>query len=281
MNSHLFPDDHSAGAASRAAPPLSLPLSRPLSSLFVTGTDTEIGKSLAASALLHAYAARGWRVAAMKPIAAGAVRQGAQLINDDVEQLRASANVRLPLPLTTPYLFEEPAAPHLVAAAAGVALDIGHIVDCYRAVAPQADLVVVEGVGGFRVPLDDLYDTADLASALGLPLVLTVGIRLGCISHALLTAEAIAARGLHLAGWIANCVTPDMPHRQANIDTLTLRLARDHAAPLLGTIPYLAEPSAAAAAAHLDLDRLHLAPSRANPSSRVDTLPRVDALHKE
>ncbi len=236
----------------------------PAVSLFVTGTDTEIGKSLAASALLHGYAARGWRAAAMKPIAAGAVRHGTQLLNDDVEQLRAAANVQLPRHLTTPYLFEEPAAPHLVAAAAGVVLDMGHIVACYREVAAQADLVVVEGVGGFRVPLDDRFDTADLAAALGLPLVLTVGIRLGCISHALLTAEAIAARGLHLAGWIANCVTPDMPHRQANIDTLTLRLARDHAAPLLGTIPFLAEPSAALAAAHLDLDRLHFAPSCAN-----------------
>jgi len=232
-------------------------------SLFVTGTDTEIGKSLSASALLHGFVARGWRAAAMKPIAAGATRDGERLRNDDVEQLQAAANVTLPLALTTPYLFEEPAAPHLVAAAAKVKLDLAHIVSCYRQVAAQADLVVVEGVGGFRVPLDDHYDTADLAVALDLPIVMTVGIRLGCISHALLTAEAIAARGLRLVGWIANCVAPDMRHLQANIDTLRLRLARDHAAPLLGTIPYLSDPSAARAAAYLNFDYLHLAPPHA------------------
>jgi dethiobiotin synthetase len=225
-------------------------------SLFVTGTDTEIGKSLAASALIHAYVELGLRAAAMKPIAAGAVRRDGRLVNDDVEQLAAAANVRLPLALTTPYLFEEPAAPHIVAAAAGVRIDIAHIVDCYHQVAAQADAVVIEGVGGFRVPLDDHHDTADLAVALNLPVVLVVGVRLGCINHALLSATAVAATGLRLAGWIANCVDPLMTHRDANIDTLQRRFARDHRMPLLGVIPYLSSPTAAHAAAHLEIQSL-------------------------
>jgi len=227
-------------------------------SLFVTGTDTEIGKSLAASALVHAYVELGLRTAAMKPIAAGAVHRDGRLVNDDVEQLAAASNLTLPLALTTPYLFEEPAAPHIVAAAAGVQLDIAHIVECYRQVASQADAVVIEGVGGFRVPLDDNHDTADLAVALNLPVVLVVGMRLGCINHALLSAAAIAASGLPLAGWIANCVDPRMTHGTANIDTLQRRFARDHAMPLLGVVPYLSSPTAAQAAAHLDIQALRI-----------------------
>ena len=228
-------------------------------SLFVTGTDTEIGKSLAASALVHAYVELGLRAAAMKPIAAGAVRHNGRLVNDDVEQLAAASNLTLPIALTTPYLFEEPAAPHIVAAAAGVSFDIAHIVDCYRQVAAQADVVVVEGVGGFRVPLDDVHDTADLAVALNLPVVLVVGVRLGCINHALLSAASIAATGLRLAGWIANCVDPLMTHRDANIDTLQRRFARDYQMPLLGVVPFLSSPSAAQAAAHLEIQSLPLA----------------------
>jgi len=230
----------------------------PLPSLFVTGTDTEIGKSLAASALLHAFVERGLRAAPMKPIAAGAIWRDGRLINDDVEQLAAAANVALPLSLCTPYLFEEPAAPHIVAAAAGIRVDLAHLLSCYRQIAAQADVVVVEGVGGFRVPLDDHHDTSDLAAALGLPVVLVVGVRLGCINHALLSADAIAARGLRLVGWIANCVDPHMLQQQANIDTLRLRLGRDYQAPLLGVIPFLPEPTAAHAAVSLDIDLLRM-----------------------
>jgi len=241
---------------------MSLSASR-MPSLFVTGTDTEIGKSLAASALVHAYVELGLRAAAMKPIAAGAVRRDGRLINDDVEQLAAASNLVLPIALTTPYLLEEPAAPHIVAASVGVRFDIGHIVDCYRQVAAQADVVVIEGVGGFRVPLDDNHDTADLAVALNLPVVLVVGMRLGCINHALLSAAAIVASGLPFAGWIANCVDPHMTHRAANIDTLQQRFARDYAMPLLGVIPYLSSPTAAQAAVHLDLQTL-LIPALSN-----------------
>ncbi|HEV2608932.1 MAG TPA: dethiobiotin synthase [Noviherbaspirillum sp.] len=215
---------------------------------FVTGTDTEIGKTLISAALLHHLAACGLRVAAMKPIAAGAVLRDGAWHNEDADILAAAANVTLPIELTTPYLLQDPAAPHIAAAAEGVIINTAHILACYDRVLAQADAVVVEGVGGFAVPLSRDSDTADLALQLGLPVIMVVGMRLGCLSHALLTTEAIAARGLSLAGWVANTADPDMRHRQANIDALVERLP----APLLGIVPRLPEPSAAAAAAYLD-----------------------------
>ncbi len=223
-----------------------------MSAYFVTGTDTEIGKTLVSSALLHALAAAGMRAAGMKPVAAGTERRAGQDWNEDVAALDAAAGLRLPRELTTPYLLREAAAPHIAAALEGVTIELPHIVDCYRQVAAQADAVVVEGVGGFRVPLNKHADTADLARLLGLPVVLVVGMRLGCISQALLSAEAIAARGLELAGWVANSVQTGMPHGAANVDAIAERLA----APLLGYLPRLAEPSAELAAAHLDFSRL-------------------------
>lgn len=225
-------------------------------SVFVTGTDTEIGKTLVSSALLHAFGAQGSRTAAMKPIAAGAVWQSGNLINEDVERLAAAANVSVPIALSTPYLFEEPIAPHLAAAASGVRIDIANIVTCYRKISGLADRVVVEGVGGFRVPINDTHDTADLAVALGLPVVLVVGLKLGCLNHALLTAHAIVARGLKLAGWVANQVDPQMRYRDANIETLQSRLAQQYRAPLLGIIPFLPTPSAQAAVVHLKIAHL-------------------------
>ncbi|WP_194722836.1 dethiobiotin synthase [Noviherbaspirillum malthae] len=219
---------------------------------FVTGTDTEIGKTLTTSALLHALAQTGVRAAGMKPLAAGAELRDGVLRNEDVDAIAGAANLALPLPLTTPYLLREPAAPHIAAALEGVSFDIGHILDCYRQVAAAADAVVVEGVGGFCVPLTEEFDTADLAQKLALPVILVVGLRLGCISHALLTAEAIAARGLRLAGWVANVVDPQMRFQSENIDTLRARLP----APLLGVIPRLPAASAAAAASHLDCSGL-------------------------
>jgi dethiobiotin synthetase len=221
-------------------------------SFFVAGTDTEIGKTLVSSALLHGFARAGLRAAAMKPIASGAVLRDGVLHNEDADQLDAAANVALPNPIRTPFMMREPVAPHIAAAREGVTLDIARIVDAHRFAATQADVVVVEGVGGFRVPLDDTRDTADLAVALHLPVVLVVGLRLGCISHALLTAEAIAARGLTLAGWVANRVDPDMLYPDENIATLTQRIQ----APLIGVIPYLSPPDAARAADSLDLGAL-------------------------
>lgn len=221
-------------------------------SYFVAGTDTEIGKTLVACALLHALSAAGLRTAGMKPVAAGAERRDGAWRNEDVDSIAAAANMRLPTELTTPYLLREPAAPHIVAARENVAIDLDHILACHARVAAQAEAVVVEGVGGFRVPLSDSADTADLAQRLGLPIVLVVGMRLGCINHALLTAEAIAARGLRLAGWVANTVDTAMLHPRPNLDAIAARLP----APLLGCVPRLPQPSAAAAAAHIDFSRL-------------------------
>ena len=198
---------------------------------FVTGTDTEIGKTHACCALLHALRLRGFQAVGMKPVAAGTDATGR---NDDVERLLAASTVLVKREEANPYLFAQPIAPHVAAADAGVKIDLDTILTSYRQLASRAEAVVVEGVGGFCVPLDEQVDTGDLAVALNLPVIMVVGLRLGCINHALLTAEAIAARGLSLAGWIGNCIDPEMARRQETVDTLTRRLR----APLLGVLPY-------------------------------------------
>jgi len=215
---------------------------------FVTGTDTGVGKTLMSSALLYAMAQCNIRVAGMKPVSAGAIFRDGDWHNDDTDCLTAASNVRIPAELVTPYLVREAAAPHIAAALEGVKIDSLHLQACYTALTGLADAFVVEGVGGFRVPLADQFDTADLARQLQLPVIMVVGMRLGCLNHALLTAEAIAARGLTLAGWIANSVDIGMQHLPANIDALATRLH----APLLGYVPQLAQPTADLVAAHLD-----------------------------
>jgi len=217
-------------------------------SCFVTGTDTEIGKTLVSSALVHMQAQRGWRVAAMKPVAAGAEWRDGRWCNEDVDALASRVSVTLPQEITSPYIFQTPAAPHIAAFLENKDIDSKHLLDCYRQVRAQTDAVVVEGVGGFRVPLNDSYDTADMAADLGLPVVLVVGMRLGCISQALLTAEAIASRGLSLMGWVANSVDPHMLYPQENIDAIAQRIK----APLLACIPRLEVADAKTAAALFD-----------------------------
>lgn len=219
---------------------------------FVTGTDTEIGKTLVSSALLHAAARRGLVCAGLKSVAAGAFEHNGRFVNDDVEQLHRASTLKLPDDWYCPYVLKDATAPHIAAAAEGIALDCSVIRAGYARVAARADLVIVEGVGGFRVPLGpdaSAPDTADLARQLGLPVILVVGLRLGCISHALLTAEAIASRGLTLAGWVANHVDPDMRHAEANVDAIATRLS----APLLGRVPHLPHPDAATASGYLDI----------------------------
>ncbi len=219
---------------------------------FITGTDTEIGKTLVTSTLLYALGQQGVRAAGMKPVAAGAELHDGVWHNEDADRIADAASVEVPRELVTPYLLREPAAPHIVAAQEGIVIDLAHIRSCYDRVAGMADAVVVEGVGGFRVPLSDRYDTADLAQQLGLPVILVVGLRLGCINHALLTADAIAARGLTLAGWVGNVVDLEMRYGMDNVNALTQRLP----APLLGCIPRLPAALPAAAAAHLDFSVL-------------------------
>jgi dethiobiotin synthetase len=233
-------------------------------SWFITGTDTEIGKTLVSSTMLHVLAQQGVRAAGMKPVAAGAELRDGAWHNEDADLIAAAANVSLPAELTTPYLLRDATAPHIAAAQENVTIDLAHIRACYDRVAAAADAVVVEGVGGFRVPLSDTHDTADLAQQLGLPVVLVVGLRLGCLNHALLSADAILARGLTLAGWVANVVDLGMRHGMANIDALTARLP----APMLGCIPRLPAASPAAAAAHLDFSSLPGWP-KARPAGSV------------
>jgi len=216
-------------------------------SCFVTGTDTEIGKTLVASALVYLQAQRGYRVAAMKPIAAGTEWRNGRWCNDDVDTLAACASVALPQQITTPYLFKAAAAPHIAASLEDVLIDRSHILSCFEQARAQSEAVVVEGVGGFCVPLNDGYDTADMAKDLNLPVILVVGMRLGCINQALLTSEAIAKRGLQLMGWVANRVDEQMLYAQENIQAIAQRIH----APLLGTVPRLEVASAAAAAAYI------------------------------
>lgn len=219
---------------------------------FVTGTDTGVGKTLVASAMLSSLTASGLRAVGMKPVAAGLDLIDGTWRNDDVERLQAAGNVEAPLALRCPYLLRAPMAPHLAAQNEGVRIALQPLLSAYAQLARQADAVVVEGVGGFRVPLADDFDSADLAVALGLPVVLVVGLRLGCLNHALLTAEAIRARGLVLAGWVGSAIDPRMLAFDDNLLTLRARLD----APLLGVVPHLASPQAALAARHLDLGAL-------------------------
>jgi dethiobiotin synthetase len=217
---------------------------------FVTGTDTEIGKTLVSSALLYGFGQQGLTTAGMKPIAAGAELQNGVWHNEDVDTLMAASSVPCAMQLVSPYLMQAPAAPHIVAAREGVTISLTHIQSCYAQLVEQADAVIVEGVGGFCVPLTDQLSTADLAQQLALPVILVVGLRLGCINHALLTAEAIRARGLTLVGWVANTVDPNMLYLDENIAALQQRLN----AACLGRIPRLEQASASAAATYLNLN---------------------------
>lgn len=220
-----------------------------MSAFFITGTDTEIGKTFVTCTLLHAARNRGLTAIGMKPIAAGAETVNGEFINEDAARLRAAGSFDPGLTLLNPYCLTSPIAPHIAAAEEGVRIDAGRIHDAFAALKTQADVVFVEGVGGFRVPLDDDYDTADLARDMGLPVILVVGMKLGCINHALLTAEAIAARGLNLAGWVANRIDPAMLRFEQNLDALRQRLS----APLLGIVPFQADGNPAAAAGALKL----------------------------
>ena len=210
-------------------------------SLFVTGTDTGVGKTLIACALLHRLRSRGLRTLGMKPGAAGVEATLEGPVNPDVVALRRASSWAAPLSQVNPYCFEPPIAPHLAAASAGVRIELDPIRKAFEALRASADAIVVEGVGGFLVPLNDREDAGDMAVALALPVVLVVGMRLGCLNHALLTQQAVAARSLRLAGWVANSIDPNMARFQENLEALRDRIA----APLLGIIPHRAAPDPA------------------------------------
>jgi len=231
---------------------------------FVTGTDTEIGKTLVSAAILHKLVESGQRACGMKPVAAGAALRDGELHNDDADMLIAAGNVHLPQNITTPFMLREPAAPHIAAALEGVTIEAVPILAAYTEILAASDSVVVEGVGGFRVPFNDTFDSADLAAQLNLPVILVVGMRLGCISHALLTVEAIVARGLVLAGWVANTADPDMRFFDENVEALAARIP----APLLGVVPRLEQATAANAAPFIDLAGLPGWPSPRGSASK-------------
>jgi len=213
--------------------------------VFVTGTDTGIGKTRASALLVRAQRAGGRRAIGMKPVASGCRETPDGLRNDDAEALIAASDPVPPYAFCNPYAFAPPIAPHIAAREAGIAIALDPIVSAYGALAAMADRVVVEGVGGWAAPLSDALMQADLARALELPVVLVVGLRLGCISHALLSARAIRADGCVLAGWIANRIDPDMARPDENLDALRARID----APLLAVLGHAAEPRDADVAA--------------------------------
>ena len=216
---------------------------------FVVGTDTGIGKTHATCALLHALARRHARVCGMKPVAAGGVHTPDGFSNEDSIAHRAASTVRVPPALDNPILLPEPLSPHLAAARAGTTIAFDTVLDAVAQLRARTDALVVEGAGGFLVPLSQTQTGADLAVALDMPLVLVVGMRLGCLNHALLTAAAIRARGLVLAGWIANRIDPGFLCPEDNLAYLRTHLG----APLWADLPFSPTPDPRA-----DADRFTL-----------------------
>lgn len=208
-----------------------------MNGFFITGTDTGIGKTWMSAGLMAALKAQGLSVAGMKPVASGCEATPDGLRNEDALTLQAQASKTLDYELINPYSFEPPIAPHLAAEQVGTRIDLNVIEKNFRQLASCHDAVIVEGVGGWLVPLNASESVADLAARLGLPIILVVGLRLGCINHALLTVESIRARGLPLAGWVANQVEVEMAVMEENIASLEARID----APLLGMVPHLAQ----------------------------------------
>ena len=206
---------------------------------FITGTDTDVGKTVVAAALLKALRRKGYRVQAMKPVASGCEQTDAGLRCRDAELLAQQASAAVAYDVLNPYAFRPVIAPHLAAAEAGVSIDLDYIVQQFRTLQRQTDYVVVEGAGGWYVPLANKSSVATLAGLMAQPVIMVVGLRLGCLNHAQLTAQAIKSSGVNLAGWVANTIDPAMHSRQANLETLQQLIP----APLLATIPYMDQAS--------------------------------------
>lgn len=209
--------------------------------LFVTGTDTGVGKTLVATGIMARYRQGGHTVLGMKPVASGAVMTEHGLRNEDALQLQSAGSRHVPYARVNPYCYAPPIAPCIAASELGVEIALATIVEAQQWLGHRADRLVVEGVGGWRVPLSETLDVATLARRLGYPVVLVVGLRLGCINHALLTAEAIVGDGLPLHGWIASQVDRDYANSEATMALVSSRLQ----APLLGFLPWSPTPRAA------------------------------------
>ena len=204
-------------------------------SYFIVGTDTGVGKTFIASRIVQQFANQGYKTVGMKPIASGCEKNAqGEWVNEDVTALTNASNVQAPLDLINPYRFIPAIAPHIAASQAGVNIEIAKISQCFSALQQQTDIVIVEGAGGFLVPINPQETLVDLAVALKLPIILVVGMRLGCINHTLLTVEAIKNRGLHLAGWVANQIDPEMPVFRENVATIQNRVEAN----LLSVVQY-------------------------------------------
>jgi dethiobiotin synthetase len=206
-----------------------------MSGYFITGTDTGVGKTHVAVALINALKAQGKTVAGMKPVAAGCESTPQGLRNDDALQLQQASSVELPYELANPYAFESAIAPHIAAQEAGVEIDIAHIKQCYEQISAKVDTVIVEGAGGWLAPLNEKQTMADIVTELQLPVILVVAMRLGCLNHALLTVESIKSWGATLAGWVANHIDVDMARAEENVQSLQSRIADSQ----LGVAPFI------------------------------------------
>ena len=203
-------------------------------SIFITGTDTGCGKTYISALLIHAIAMQGLRVAGMKPVATGAGKLQDELTHEDDQILLKASNVALEQKLRNPYLFIPACSPHIAATEANEPIRLEKILDAYKLCKAATDYLVVEGVGGWRAPLSSSDSVADLATILGLPVILVVGVKLGCINHAVLTADAIKASGLSFLGWVANVLDPLMYDPGGNISYLESKID----APLLMRFNY-------------------------------------------
>ena len=202
---------------------------------FITGTDTGVGKTGICLALIELLKRRGCRVAAMKPVASGGVNTGAGVQNHDARLILEHINTAHDYAAVNPYALRQPAAPLFAAKQDGVKIDSAPILESFQNMARDADVVLVEGVGGWHIDLSEVLRMSDIVKMLQLPVLMVVGMRLGCINHALLTAEAIQADGCWLAGWIGNQIDPDYRELDATRDLLSVSLA----APMLGSVPYV------------------------------------------
>ncbi len=204
---------------------------------FVTGTDTGIGKTRSMVVLMEALKGRGFKVSGMKPVGSGCYIEHGELINNDAFLLAKHASINIPYRTVNPYALESPTSPHIAAEQAGIEVSFETILDAFNALQKQSDIVLVEGVGGWEVPLNSEQTIAELALALGLPVILVVGLRLGCLNHALLTYRAIIQTGLTCSGWIGNRVDSGFEFIEEYLQTLEQKID----APMLGSLPYCPE----------------------------------------
>lgn len=227
--------------------------------VFLAGTDTDVGKTRVAVGLIRALTAQGWRACGMKPVASGTISTEYGVINEDVDSIATASNRNNATDADiNPYCFEWPVSPHIGAERVGIVIDMGRIVTAYERLARDQDIVVVEGAGGWLAPIGPVATMADVAAALRLPVVLVVGLRLGCLNHALLSAQAIACAGAQLAGWIGSAIDPAMPAMIENVEALKQRLP----APQLGLLPFSRAPEHDAAALELAAHALMGPPPR-------------------